>query len=545
MKLGHSPWIALGIALITTTVIWMIFLEQEKSLQEKEFEFITENLADEILEKLKIHEQVLMGFHGLFATSEIVESHEFHNFYNLQNIEKRFPDNQGIGYIEYISSEERKNEINVKLQESEFQGIYPEEQRDRYFPVVLLMPDNERNKKAIGFDIYSEQTRSEAVDLAIKTGKIVLTGKITLVQETDVDIQNGFLMIMPIYDFHNKQNSNYGEFMGFVYSVFRMNDFMIGTLGGDVFEHIEIKIFDGSDDSKNLFFDSNEIKALQKERVFSKNEEIVFGEGKWIIQFVGVPEQHGEQDTMLEIPIIGYSMSGLLFYILLLFSKNIQLSQIMMKREKITLVGELTSRLSHDIRNPLSNIKMSVELLKREKELDLKKNIHEKLQTISKNVDRISHQVDDVLDFIRAGKLHKEKISIKSCINESIESVKIPKNIKLGINGQDAILLGDPYQIQVVFRNLMVNAIQAIGNEKGNIIITLENKPDSINITFEDSANILQDSQISMIFEPLTTTKQTGTGLGLVSCKQIIENHGGKISAQAHPTRFNITLPKI
>ncbi|MHA7734827.1 CHASE domain-containing protein [Nitrosopumilus sp. S6] len=513
-------------------------------MQEKEFEFVTKNIANNILEKLNIHEQVLMGFHGLFATSEIVESHEFYNFYNLQNIEKRFPDNQGIGYIEYISSEERKNEINIKLKESEFQGIYPEEQRDKYFPVVLLMPDNERNRKAIGFDIYSEQIRSEAVDRAMKTGKTVLTGKITLVQETDVDIQNGFLIIMPIYDFHDKQSSNYGEFFGFVYSVFRMNDFMTGTLEDDIFEHIEIKIFDGSHVSEKLFFDSNKIKVLQKEKEFSKNEEIVFGGGKWIIQFEGIPEHQGEQNTMIEIPIIGYSMSGLLFYVFLLFSKNIQLSQIMMKKEKIALVGELTSRLSHDIRNPLSNIKMSVELLTRERELSMKKNIHEKLQTISKNVDRISHQVDDVLDFIRIGKIHKEKISIKSCINESIESVKIPKNIKLGVNGQDAILLGDPYQIQVVFRNLMVNAIQAIGNEKGNIIITLDNKPDFIKITFEDSANILQDSQVSMIFEPLTTTKQTGTGLGLVSCKQIIENHGGKISAQTHPTRFNIILPK-
>ncbi|KER05345.1 bacteriophytochrome-like protein [Marine Group I thaumarchaeote SCGC AAA799-E16] len=115
MKWGHYAWIVLGVSLIFTTVIWLDFLEQEKKLQETEFEFITNGMTKQILEKLKTHEQVLMGFHGLFATSEIVEPHEFYNFYNLQNINQRFPDNQGIGYIENVSNEDKKNEINKKI----------------------------------------------------------------------------------------------------------------------------------------------------------------------------------------------------------------------------------------------------------------------------------------------------------------------------------------------------------------------------------------------------------------------------------------------
>lgn len=348
---------------------------------------------------------------------------------------------------------------------------------------------------------------------------------------------------MPVYNSHDEKSPDFGEFMGFVYAVFRMNDFIEGTLQNEFFVHIETKIFDETQVSENLFFDSNEIKVFEKNKIFSNNNEIEFAGKKWIIRFEGVVPEY-ESNLVPEIPIIGYGMSGLLFYILLLFSKNIQLSQIMIKKEKIALVRELASRLSHDIRNPLSNIKMSTELLKKEKEIESKKSISDKLHVISKNVDRISHQVDDVLDFIRAGKIVKERISIMSCINESIESVKIPENIKVGINGKDVGFIGDPYQLQIAFRNIIINEIQAIENEKGSITIGLDEKPNSINITFEDSADKLQNSQVSVIFEPLITTKQAGTGLGLVSCKQIIENHGGSISAHAHPTRFNITLPK-
>ena len=97
---------------------------------------------------------------------------------------------------------------------------------------------------------------------------------------------------------------------------------------------------------------------------------------------------------------------------------------------------------------------------------------------------------------------------------------------------------------RLVCKNLFLNAIQAIGKQEGSITIRFKDEHKYNVIEIEDSGPGFPESQVSEIFEPLTTTKQTGTGLGLVSCKNIVENHGGTITAKNNPTTFTIRFPK-
>ena len=174
--------IVLGIALVITTIIWLTIINLDTQSHETEFNLFSEKATLQIQEKLKDHEQILRGFRGLFSASEIVEPDEFSNFFMIQEIEERFSDNQGVGYVQYISNEDEKNELVYH--------IYPDGKREKYFPVVFLEPQDFRNIQALGYDVYSEEIRRQAIDQAIKTKDTVLTGKITLVQETDTDIQD-------------------------------------------------------------------------------------------------------------------------------------------------------------------------------------------------------------------------------------------------------------------------------------------------------------------------------------------------------------------
>jgi CHASE1-domain containing sensor protein len=192
-KHNTVSWLVLIIALVVTSVIWITISNLDRQSDEIEFNSLSEKSTLQIQEKLKNHEQILRGFKGLFSASQIVEPDEFTNFYMVQEIDERFLDNQGVGYIEYIPNEIKKNELEYL--------IYPEGKRDKYFPVVFLEPLDFRNMRALGYDVYSEETRRQAIDHAIKTGDTTLTGKIILVQETDTDIQNGFLMILPVYKY--------------------------------------------------------------------------------------------------------------------------------------------------------------------------------------------------------------------------------------------------------------------------------------------------------------------------------------------------------
>ena len=148
-----------------------------------------------------------MGFQGLFAASSEVTPNEFTNFFNIQKITSRFPDTQGVGFIEYVSGEDEKIKFYEKLEkyDSEF-TIHPEGTRSKYFPVVYLEPQDFRNIRALGYDVYSEEIRRQSIDKAISTGHTTITGKLILVQEVDEEKQNGFLMLLPVQNFRWSSN---------------------------------------------------------------------------------------------------------------------------------------------------------------------------------------------------------------------------------------------------------------------------------------------------------------------------------------------------
>lgn len=223
-----------------------------------------------------------------------------------------------------------------------------------------------------------------------------------------------------------------------------------------------------------------------------------------------------------------------------------QATQEMIKSERFKAIGELASRVSHDIRNPLSNIQMSIELMKNSPPNTKLENIliQEKLDLVSKNIERISHQVNDVLGYVKNRDIKKSKFQIASCLSESLEVVKIPRTITVKTSNLEKYIFADQFQFQIVFNNLLMNAIQAIDNKNGEIFVGEIENNNEIILEFSNSGPPIPEDILPHIFDSLVTTKQRGTGLGLVSCKTIIENHGGTISAKNNPTTFTVTLPK-
>jgi len=240
-------------------------------------------------------------------------------------------------------------------------------------------------------------------------------------------------------------------------------------------------------------------------------------------------------------------------YILFSFlRKNFQLNadisenrKILIKQERLAAIGELASRVSHDIRNPLSNIRMASKLIENLPFADANgKEIKDKLGIINKNIQRIEHQINDVLQYVRTKRITRERISLNACIEESMKIIHIPENIIVKLEKSNLKIFADPIQLQVVFNNILINAIQAIGSQKGEIKITISEDQESTIIHIENSGPSIPEELIPHIFDALITTKEIGTGLGLASCKRIVENHGGTINVQNNPTAFTIKLPK-
>jgi len=213
-----------------------------------------------------------------------------------------------------------------------------------------------------------------------------------------------------------------------------------------------------------------------------------------------------------------------------------------LKNEKMITVGRFSARLTHDLRNPLSIIQVSLENLR----LLYGTNDSQRktMDKVERSIDRITHQVDDVLDFVRERPITLNNHTMSEIISESLDSLPIPENIKLILPKNNVEVYCDEKQFAIVFNNLILNGVQAIVHT-GTIEITVEENNDGIIIQITDSGEGIPQQNLDSLFEPLFTTKQQGTGLGLASVKSIVEAHGGIISVTSPPTIFTITLPKI
>jgi len=221
--------------------------------------------------------------------------------------------------------------------------------------------------------------------------------------------------------------------------------------------------------------------------------------------------------------------------------RRLSASEEKLKNERLTTIGELSASIAHDIRNPLFVIKNSNTLM--EKIVHDEKGLIE-IRRIDRSVARITHQLNQVLDFIRTSPLKLEQFSLTGILDVVIKILEIPPNISINMPQDDFEILIDRSKMESVFYNILYNAIQAIGNQKGTITIKISDEVDMIKIDIENDGPNMPDEVLPKIFDPLFTTKQKGTGLGLSAAKNSVVQHGGTISVTNNPVVFTIKLPK-
>ena len=226
--------------------------------------------------------------------------------------------------------------------------------------------------------------------------------------------------------------------------------------------------------------------------------------------------------------------------------------------ERLAAVGELAAGLAHEIKNPLAGIKVSIEVLKND--LDLEQEDKEIFLRIINEIYRIESLLKNLLNYARPSKpqpdyvnLHKildviiktSEISLRSP-GETSEKVKDIEFVK-DFDPDIPAICADEGQLKQVFLNLLLNATDAIA-EKGSITIKTARIPDdSVEIRVTDTGKGIDQEDLKVVFNPFFTTKSKGTGLGLAICKRLVEQHKGAIDVVNNPeggVSFIITLPE-
>ena len=277
---------------------------------------------------------------------------------------------------------------------------------------------------------------------------------------------------------------------------------------------------------------SNTLETKNKE-LEQKNKELTIRENTYN------KLNHGLKEQLLNVSKTEKDLELRKKYL----EKQVELkTDALIKSQKMAIIGELTSRLAHDLRNPLSVIKTAHGIMKEKPKMDVKQRLEYNAR-IDRALLRIIHLVNDVLGFVRITDLDLNEASVGTLIDSAIDSIDIPQKIEIIKPTDDFKINCDFRKLEAVFANLLTNSIQAIG-EEGKIELRLSSDDGSIKLEIEDTGSGIPKSIMSKIFDPLFTTKANGTGLGLAICKTIIEQHGGTIAVKSNPTTFTIILPK-
>ena len=264
-----TAWGILLLSLVLTGLAWYISDSSVRKRASERFQFQSQDVVNAIAKRMLDYEMVLRGGAALFNASQEVSRSEWHVFSERLQLHRYYPGIQGLGYSQMFSADE-KAALVARVRAEGFQGfdVKPAGERAVYSSILYLEPFDWRNKRAFGYDMFSEPTRRAAMELARDTGEPAISGRVVLLQETRKDPQYGFLMYMPVYR-QGMPTANPAQrraaLMGFVYSPFRIKDLMHGILGVDQGD-IQFEIYDGANPSRDTILLNNSEAAEPRYR---------------------------------------------------------------------------------------------------------------------------------------------------------------------------------------------------------------------------------------------------------------------------------------
>ena len=221
----------------------------------------------------------------------------------------------------------------------------------------------------------------------------------------------------------------------------------------------------------------------------------------------------------------------------------------LVRSEKLAFTGRIAASIAHEIRNPLTNVFISIQRFNKCHYI-LKGGCSAHVEIVKRNIERINYLITELLNCARPAKLNLGAHDIYKVLKNVLESSKLKihsQGIKVTENFSSKlpVLKIDKEQIERAFSNLITNAIEAVSHG-GSITIITDFDENYFLIKVRDTGKGIPEKDIINIFDPFFSTKPQGVGLGLSICYGIIVSHGGTIEVESKPkigTTFTVSLP--
>ncbi|MEO5337171.1 MAG: CHASE domain-containing protein [Magnetospirillum sp. WYHS-4] len=589
LQVLHNPataWVILVCSLILTAAAWHISNRFVQERARDRFQFQAQDIKAGIARRMLEYEAVLRSGVGLFAASETVERAEWGAFVETAAIDRYFPGIQGIGYSRIVPPDAKAAHIEaVRAEGFPNYTIRPDGEREVYTAIVYLEPFAGRNLRAFGYDMFSEPVRRTAMERARDTGQAAMSGMVTLVQETDQDVQRGLLVYLPVYRAGMPAGTveeRQAALEGFVYAPFRIKDLMRGILGAGMTD-LHFELYDGTTPSaETLLYDSDpgghrDFGDPEQRPEFTQTSAIQHAGHAWTLHLY---TQKGfvtaaEASQPLVVAMGGVLIDLLLFVIIASIARQQQRAEALAlrmtaelrhSREELADKAEALARsnvdlrqfayvASHDLQTPLRTVTNYLQLLDKRYKDKLDDNAHEYIGFAVEGAKRMSALIRDLLEYScidgKGGDMNP--VCLDDVTRQALDNLQTDIQ-EVGARVEAAplpLVVGDDIQLVRLIQNLVGNALKYRHPDRSPVVrLDSRREGNKWVISIADNGIGIAPEyfeRIFLIFQRLHTADEyEGTGIGLAVCRRIVERHGGRIwvdSLAGEGSTFRFTLP--
>lgn len=523
-----------------------------------------------IRQRFGVYENSLRAANGLFMTSGVSTRSNWEKFVNSLQLSDRYPGIQALGYVTLVPKESKTAlEESVRSEGIPSFTVFPVADRLTYAPLLYLVsfakPENpERTIAALGFDMYSDPSRTEAMITSAKTGKAVLSDESELIRLKTEKKEKGFLMFFPHYTDSmpiNTPAQRQAAIVGYIYAPFRSNG-VFAAIFNTNFESFAFAVYQGEQNKRSQLYKSSS-NYNNPEYVEAKQSDVMIYGQKWNIIYKAksdiVPESVRSRPSAVFYAgtVFSFALAVIIYLLIQRRTRSLYYSE---QRKLEEAKDDLLSLASHQLRTPATAVKQYVSMVKDGFAGEVDDEQHRLLQMAYDSNERQLTIVDDLLYVARidAGKatLRKEKLNIaeliQSVINDQLLVIKGRKQtVKFRKPRVPVMTVGDPQYLRMIFENLLSNASK-YSFEKTIINIILKELNDKIFIDFVDNGVGIAVKDYPSVFFKFSriqnelTRQISGSGIGLYLAKQLAILHGGDITFVSEPkkgTTFTVQIP--
>jgi two-component system, sensor histidine kinase len=554
-----------AIGLGATLYYWKNLREGVGAEMQNAYTRQTQSIGEAVNARLGVYENFLRSSAGLLAVHTNLTQDEWVKYQSTFSLAQNYPDIERTVVDRYLKPADVPAYLERRVDQGDVNfAITPAGNRDVYVPLTFSAEYNGPDKPQRGFDVYTDPVRRIAMDRAVQTNKMTMTGKVV----EQGSNHTSFMLYYPVY-FSGRPTDTAQQrrdaLLGFISITVNMDSFVNSILNNNQNPNIGLKIFDAeTGDQQAVAYQSSNFDSISRERgSITRSVTAKPNDHSFRFVFAAAPELLSQRDRQLPEQALWRGLvtciffAGLVWYLI----TDRERKYARQKREEVqTAKDDLLSLASHQLRTPATVVKQYVGMLLQGYAGNLTDQQLSMLENAYSSNERQLEIINQLLYVARldAGRitLHRKKVDliklardITNDLNEVITERRQQLNFAIPKRAVSAEV--DPHYIRMVVENLLSNASKYTP-EKGVISLEIKRHQDQVQIIVRDNGVGIAPNALDSIFDKFTrvenelSTDVNGSGVGLYLTKEIVELHGGTIAVESEPghgSRFIVHVP--